>query len=499
MAKSQRKRPLTPVTSKRVIVIDPSASTREVLARRLSAQGYVVEQTGDPAMGAEMALAAPPAAVVADLWMPTISGVQLCRLLRSEPATAAVAILLCGDTDEPKNRFWAARAGANACVSKGRTGDVVRALAEAIASSAKEEGFFFQMSGGSVGVRDRIAQHLDEALFDAVIAAEVRALASCETFGRLFDLLVQFLSQVISYRWIAVSADSERCLGIHHALLAGESAEAEVRTLLDLPAVVTALKIEEADAFDVAATSPAIVYEIPFGDTSLGKIAISLRSQDDTATAAKVMSLVARELAGPIRITSLIEESRRLASTDPLTGLLNRRAFAAAMEREVLRSERHGYPLSVALLDLDHFKLVNDRRGHASGDAVLAAVGRLLQGGLLRRTDLAARWGGEEFVICFLSTPIDRGALAAERVRGAIENLVVFDARGEPVPITASLGLVELTPGETMDTLVARADRAMYASKAAGRNRVSIGGLPTPAASLVVAAQGCATDSATGH
>src|SRR5262245_65159682 len=116
----------------RVIVVDPSDVTRDVLARRLRAQGYAVDETAVPAEGADMALRAPPAAVIADLWMPSISGVQLCRLLRSEPATAEVAIVLSSDVDEPRNRFWAERAGANAYVAKGRTGELVRALAKAV-------------------------------------------------------------------------------------------------------------------------------------------------------------------------------------------------------------------------------------------------------------------------------------------------------------------------------------------------------------------------------
>src|SRR5579871_5435661 len=103
-------------SGKRVLLIDPSDTGREVLARRLRAQGYTVEETGDAAKGAEMALSSPPAAIVADLWMPAISGVQLCRLLRAEAATGHVPVVLCGERDEPRDRFWAERAGAAAYV-----------------------------------------------------------------------------------------------------------------------------------------------------------------------------------------------------------------------------------------------------------------------------------------------------------------------------------------------------------------------------------------------
>ena len=116
------------------MLIDPTDRRREILCRRLRAQGYIVEDTGDAAVGAHMALSSPPAAIVADLWMPGISGVQLCRLLGSEPATVDVSVVLCVDRDEPRSRFWADRAGAAAYVLKGRTGELVRALAKAVDS-----------------------------------------------------------------------------------------------------------------------------------------------------------------------------------------------------------------------------------------------------------------------------------------------------------------------------------------------------------------------------
>src|SRR5687768_4796557 len=94
----------------RIILVDVSDASREVMVERLSAQGYSVEPVGDPLTGADMALSDPPAAVIADLWMPSTSGVQLCRLLRAEPATANVPVILRGENDDPRSRFWAERA-----------------------------------------------------------------------------------------------------------------------------------------------------------------------------------------------------------------------------------------------------------------------------------------------------------------------------------------------------------------------------------------------------
>src|ERR1041385_1429429 len=212
----------------RVILIDSEQAQCEILATRLRSQGYDVEPAVDSATGADMALRAPPAAIVADLWVPSISGVQICRLLRSEPATADVPIILRGQTDDPKSRFWAERAGAAAYVAKGRMGELVRALAKATSSRPHADGFFMQLSEGTHDIRDRIAQHLDVALFESVIASEVRALASQGSFDRLFDLLCQLLSQLVGYRWLAVTTRTPEHLGIHHHPKLGEAALVEV-------------------------------------------------------------------------------------------------------------------------------------------------------------------------------------------------------------------------------------------------------------------------------
>jgi DNA-binding response OmpR family regulator len=174
-------------------LIDPSDEARRTLTERLTLQGFSVIECRDGAEGAVAALQSTPAAVVADLSMPSISGVQLCRLLKSEYSTAHVPVLLRGPGGQ-RNRFWAEQAGAYAYVVKGRMGELVRALRRALARSAEyasrsHENFFTQSSTEGLDVRERIAAHLDSALFDSVVASEVRRLGATESFDRLMDLL----------------------------------------------------------------------------------------------------------------------------------------------------------------------------------------------------------------------------------------------------------------------------------------------------------------------
>jgi two-component system, cell cycle response regulator len=463
-------------TARRIILVDPSDASREVMARRLSAQGYLVEAFGDPAKGADVALASPPCALVADLWMPSISGVQLCRLLRAEPATAAVPVILRGQKDDPRSRFWAGRAGAAAYVAKGRMGELVRVLAGAAATHAQDDEFFMQLSGGSLDIRERIARHLDMALFDSVIAAEVRTLATCGSFDRLFDGLSQFLSQVMSYRWMAVATTDPEQFALHHHPQDSAAAESEAREILQVPIAIGVLRVEDEDARGDAPGGEPIVCSIHFGTGRIGTLVVTPAGADETENSG-IASLVARELGGPLRMAALMSEAQRLATTDPLTCLSNRRALLAALQIEISLATRHDSPLSFALLDVDHFKSINDTHGHAAGDQVLAAIGGLLRREL-RVPDLPARWGGEEFVVALRHTDGEGGRFAAERIRKAVQALKIHVGDTE-ISITVSIGVTAFASGDSAETLVERADRAMYRAKTDGRNRVELEPSPT--------------------
>jgi two-component system cell cycle response regulator len=451
-------------------LVDVSETSREVMVRRLSAQGYVVEAAADPTTGADMALSSPPAAVIADLWMPSISGIQLCRLLRTEPATAEVPVILRGESDDPRNRFWAERAGAAGYVRKGRMGELVRMLQKAVAkSSSSEDGFFIQLGGGAVDIRERIARYLDAALFESVIAAEVRSLSACGSFERLFDLFAQLLAQVIHYRWLALSIHAPRQFALHHHPGNAEAAEREARAALGVQNEALPLRVVDEDPCDEVTGPPVVVCNVPFGGNDIARLAIAPGSASERDTD-HLVELVARELGGPVRIATMMDEQKRLATIDPLTTLRNRRAFVELTRLEVARSERYSLPLSLMLLDVDHFKIVNDGHGHAAGDQVLTELGALLAR-QLRATDLPARWGGEEFVIALPNTDLAGGHVLAERLRIAVTELAI-EYEGRPIPLSVSIGVAGFSAGESLESLVDCADRAMYTAKVGGRNRV---------------------------
>ncbi len=167
-----------------------------------------------------------------------------------------------------------------------------------------------------------------------------------------------------------------------------------------------------------------------------------------------------------------VRAQRRLlefASIDPLTGLYNRRHFLATATQEHARSERYGGPLCVAQADLDHFKRVNDQLGHEAGDAVLRHVSHVIRS-TARGADCVCRWGGEEFMLLLPQTSIDEAVVLAERIRQQVSEAPLLVA-GQGCHITMTLGVAMLNPGEAFDHAIRRADKALYAGKAARRNR----------------------------
>ncbi|MFO8007824.1 MAG: diguanylate cyclase [Candidatus Brocadiia bacterium] len=164
--------------------------------------------------------------------------------------------------------------------------------------------------------------------------------------------------------------------------------------------------------------------------------------------------------------TEMVEKLAELSVTDELTGIANRRSLQRKMEDEVCRSTRTGRPFSLLMVDLDHFKDVNDTHGHQAGDRVLQACARTLSRSV-RNTDVVARYGGEEFCVVLTETALSGAHDAAKKLRRRIASLP------EPVP-TVSIGAAAWEPGVCAEEIVRRADKAMYRAKRAGRNQVAV-------------------------
>jgi diguanylate cyclase (GGDEF)-like protein len=173
---------------------------------------------------------------------------------------------------------------------------------------------------------------------------------------------------------------------------------------------------------------------------------------------------------------ALQQQLEVLASTDPLTGVINRRRFFHTAEAELYRARRYDRPLVLALIDIDHFKRINDTHGHAVGDDTLKTLAHAFAN-RLRRSDLFARFGGEEFVLLLTETQLGDGLRLCERLRQMVESIKLqIPEKPEPFGFTVSIGVADLQhEGDSLNQLLARADAALYKAKRDGRNQVAYG------------------------
>lgn len=171
-------------------------------------------------------------------------------------------------------------------------------------------------------------------------------------------------------------------------------------------------------------------------------------------------------------LNKLYEDMLKVSRTDQLTGLLNRRGFEERFAAEVNLFQRQGKPFSLLLIDVDNFKMINDRHGHLVGDAYLKKIATILRSEV-RSMDAIGRWGGEEFIILLTSSTQEQAVGVANKIRNTIENLhqVIVDA---PEKLTISIGVAQYREGESLTELTDAADRALYEAKKSGKNRVSV-------------------------
>lgn len=210
-------------------------------------------------------------------------------------------------------------------------------------------------------------------------------------------------------------------------------------------------------------------YRLKLDDEDLGEIHIT-RSKKFVEEELSIIERVMSSLVFPLRNALLYRQALEAALQDPLTELGNKRALDSAMHREAEICRRHSTELSVIIIDIDHFKNINDTWGHCSGDVILKQMAGCLKASS-RKSDQCFRFGGEEFVIILSNTNAAGARIIAERLRRNIESSRHFVGDTE-IPVTASMGTATFNKGETLTHFMERADKALYKAKKAGRNRV---------------------------
>ncbi len=333
-----------------------------------------------------------------------------------------------------------------------------------------------------------LAQRLEER---NVLFEVLRESAASQNLASVLDTLVERLGPVLRLRECAVLlrrpdasfvveaawgfAEPKSVLG--RAIVSGEGVTGGSTERNEAILIEDVTNSPEYLAFwgEVRREGSFLSVPIQAAGQTIGALALTRPPEDPlTPTESRYVSAIADQVALAIHNAQLFAKLEELSTTDELTRLPNRRYFNERLGRELSQARRWGHTLSVLVIDIDHFKKLNDREGHAAGDEALVAVAQVLRAAL-REVDVVARWGGEEFVVILDRANEEDAILVADKLRKAVEDLVVPGTEGQPGGhLTVSIGAAELAPGEDAGALVQRADRAVYVAKKAGRNRVSI-------------------------
>ncbi|WP_166416652.1 PleD family two-component system response regulator [Cochlodiniinecator piscidefendens] len=449
----------------RILIVDDVATNRIVLKVKLSSACYEVLQAQSGTEAIEVARRERPDLIMLDVMMPDKSGIDVCLELKKDPVTAHIPVIIVTALSTSEARIKALEAGADEFITKPIDELTMLARVRSLlrASDTEEE----------LRLRETTCQELGFS-------------EAAPTFQQPANIVLVGGQKSSAIRWRKELSDQS-----HHNL--------EIATL------------EEALLLSVSPTPPdayVIAGNLNRPDEGL-RLLSELRSKPGTRHAAILMvlqptarqqAIIALDLGAndlihepcdpqemalrlntqitrkrqADRLRATVQDGLRMAVTDPLTGLYNRRYAQSHLSRMNARSQSSHRPFAVMMLDIDRFKRINDTYGHVAGDAVLASVAQKLRENL-RGVDFVARMGGEEFLVAMPDTDIAEARLTAERLRKVILNHQThLAAIPNGISVTLSIGFaMGGVTNETFDQTIARADKALYRAKAEGRNQVN--------------------------
>ncbi|MFT4151753.1 MAG: diguanylate cyclase [Paracoccaceae bacterium] len=448
----------------RILVVDDAVTNRIVLKAKLAAACYQPLLAGGGAGCLRLARQERPDAILLDLMLPDMAGTAVLEQLRADPVTRDIPVVVVSASEDRADRLAAFRAGADDFIAKPVDEQFLLArLRSLIAARAAVEGFSPDMA---LGLAEPAADFIRPGVIALVAdraeeAAALRGLLQPHLSGRMVTL-----------------APGE-------ALMDDSVMPDAYVIAADLGGTGGGLRLMSDLRSRAAGRHAGICILHPAGRADLAPMALDLGASDviaaggDPGELAARLKAVLRRKAAVDRMRASVQDGLRLAMTDSLTGLHNRRygvSQLAAIAR--LADDRH-QPFAVMVVDIDHFKRVNDNWGHAAGDAVLIEVARRLKSAL-REGDLLARFGGEEFLIAIPEMTLEPARAIAERLCAAVEELPIPLPEGGDLRITVSIGLAignarpRVPLHEPVNEIVNRADRALLVSKSEGRNQVTV-------------------------
>lgn len=446
----------------RILVVDDVATNRIVMKVKLAAACYSVLQADCGEAALRLARSERPDLILLDVMMPDMSGVSVCERLKSDPETADIPVILITALSDSDSKVDGLKRGADDYLTK--PVDEVTLLARVRSllrsSEIQRELRLREDSYAGLGFAEPTTGFDGPGKVALVAPDAATGMAWKRALGSVVGNPLEVLPR-------------------EHALQTRVQAAPDLFVIAaDLATRNEGLRLLSDLRSRPASRHAAVLMILPQGDTERGAVALDLGAGDilydpfDIGELAVRIEMQLRRKSQSDRLRASVEAGLELAVTDSLTGLHNRRYALRRLDRMMMAP---GRGVAVMMLDLDHFKSVNDSFGHAAGDHVLAAVAKRLRN-QLRPQDLLARLGGEEFLVAVQDVGSETALDCAERLRRAVgETPITGPGLDLPIPVTMSVGLaMTQTHGETADALLERADQALYGSKHEGRNQVTV-------------------------
>jgi len=451
--------------SARVLVVDDIAANVHFLEAKLLVEYYEVLTANDGATALEIVKDSMPDIVLLDVMMPGMDGFEVCRNIKNNPVTAHIPVVMVTALSDVSDRVKGLEAGADDFLTKpvndlalfARIRSLVR-LKRAMDEWRARESTFTQF-----GLNDT-AMPAEEDL------SLLQVLLVADDYGpsqRIVDTLSE-VGYSVAHATSTDDANIKAADGDFHLILVDDRVDGD-----DVLRFCSQVRSNEATR------QAPILIMLDDGDTERLAKALDLGVNDylvrpvnkDELTARARTQIRRKQFEDNLR--RQYEKSLTAAVTDSLTGLYNRRYLETHFEELTRDLSSGGRPISLLIMDADHFKKVNDDHGHAAGDDVLRGIAQRVMGGV-RGFDTPIRLGGEEFVVLMPNVDAKAAFGAANRLRAMIEaEPFEVSENGDTLPVTISIGVATGKAGETaLDALLEQADQALYAAKAAGRNRV---------------------------
>ncbi len=443
-----------------MLVVDDQPANLKIIAKRLAVSGHEVLTATNGLDGIRLARESVPDVILLDIMMPEMDGYEVIKRLKQEPETSGIPIILLTSLDGVEDKVRGLDAGADDFLTKpvNQIELVARIRSLTKLKRLREE---IKKAGALIPPPPEDAEKGKPE--------DKKSIFIVEDDEKMLMQYKRILDNTGEYRTL-IANNASGALAVLHKTVP-DLILLDI-LLPDINGIELLKKIREDHPAD---DIPVIIVSI-LSDIKTKVEGIETGADDYLIKPVDRLEMLARIRANlrkseaQRRLKSTLEIAAQQAITDPLTGLYNRQYLKNALLREIAHAKRYNKPFSMLMLDIDHFKGVNDTFGHLAGDGVLREIAGILKHNV-RASDVAARYGGEEFVAVLTDTDTNGAMAAAEHLRETVARHGFSGVDGRQ--ITISIGCTEFRPDDAdMDAVIKRADEALYLAKQDGRNRV---------------------------